>query len=92
MCGKSVYGKWDPRVVGGGVGGRVFSCTTMGYYELSFCACAEYLCTSLNKFNLSRITRLAAKLLYIAPTSALTLLQPNISMHSLLFGLYYLRC
>ena len=79
-------------LLGGGVGGRVFSCTTMGYYESSFCACAEYLCTSLNKFNLSRITRLAAKLLYIAPTSALTLLQPNISMHSLHFALYYLRC
>ena len=85
-------GKWDPKVVGGGVGGRVFSGTTMGYDESSFCACAEYLCILLNKFNLSRITRLAAKLLYIAPTSALTLLQPNISMHSLHFALYYLRC
>ena len=87
-----MYGKWDPRVVGGRVGGRVFSCTTMGYDESSFCACAEYLCTSLNKLDLSHITRLAAKLLYIAPTSALTLLQPNISMHSLHFALYYLRC
>ena len=79
-------------LLGGGVGGRVFSCTTMGYYESSFCACAEYLCTSLNKFNMSHITQLAAKSSCIASTSALTLLQPNISLHSLHTVLHYLRC
>ena len=45
-----MYGKWVPRV-GRGVGGRVFSCATVGCDESSFYACAEYLCTSLNKFN-----------------------------------------
>ena len=87
-----MYGKWDLRVVGGGVGGRVFSCATMGYDESSFCACAEYLCTSLNKLNLSHITQIAAESSCIASTSALTLLQANISMHSLHTVLHYLRC